>query len=234
MNVPLWLSILAWISLLLALLCAAAIAFDETRRPQKMWIMYLVWPLTALYASIAALWAYLAIGRTMTKNHMQHDRGHSSEERDSGPPTWRQIAVSASHCGAGCILADILGENLVFAEKWQVLGQTLYADYAVTLGLAWLFGVAFQYFSIKPMKNLSPPQALIASIKADTLSIVFFQIGMYGWMAVAYFLLFPHPHLEPDSPVFWFLMQIGMLLGYCTSFPVNAWLLRLGIKEGMG
>jgi hypothetical protein len=234
MNLPLWLSTLAWISLILALLCAAAMTLDETRHPQKMWIMHLVWPLTALYASVAALWAYFAIGRAMTSDKkQQHHQQHASNESD-GRPSWRQIAVATSHCGAGCMLADILGENLVFAEKWSLFGQTLYADYAVTLGLAWLFGIAFQYASIQPMKHLPPAEALLASIKADTLSIVFYQIGMYGWMAIAFFLLFPHPHLEPDSPVFWFMMQIGMLLGYFTAYPINAWLLRLGIKEKMG
>jgi hypothetical protein len=31
----------------------------------------------------------------------------------------------------------------------------------------------------------------------------------------------------------WFLMQIGMILGFATSWPVNRWLLRHGIKEPM-
>ena len=234
MNLPLWLSTLALISLISALLCAAAIAFDEICHPQKMWIMNLVWPLSALYASLAALWGYFAVGRKMAKDRMQPAHRHPSSESHASAVPWRQIAVSATHCGVGCILADIVGENLVFANRWSLGGQSLYADYAVTLGFAWLFGVAFQYFSIRPMENLSPLQALMASIKADTLSILFFQIGMYGWMAVTYFLLFPHPHLEPDSPLFWFMMQIGMLLGYCTTFPVNAWLLHLGVKKGMG
>lgn len=29
------------------------------------------------------------------------------------------------------------------------------------------------------------------------------------------------------------LMQIGMVLGFFTSWPVNAWLIRRGIKEAM-
>lgn len=238
MTPPLWLSILAWISLVLALACAAAIAFDELRHPQKMMVMHLVWPLTALYGSAAALWGYCAIGRSMTREAMQQ----GSESQDAGneksraqmKPGWRQIALSASHCGAGCMLADIVGENWVFAQKWHIAGQTLYADYAVTLGLAWLFGVAFQYGSIQPMQHLPPWKALAAAIRADTLSIVFYQIGMYGWMAIVYFLLFPAPHVEPNSPVFWFLMQIGMVAGFLSACPVNAWLLGRGLKEAMG
>lgn len=57
---------------------------------------------------------------------------------------------------------------------------------------------------------------------------------MYAWMAFVYFVLFPHPHLEPSSPIFWFMMQIAMLVGFATSYPVNKWLLRKGIKEAMG
>jgi Domain of unknown function (DUF4396) len=36
-----------------------------------------------------------------------------------------------------------------------------------------------------------------------------------------------------DSSSHWFLMQIGMIVGFATSWPVNRWLLRHGIKEPM-
>ncbi|WP_283818577.1 DUF4396 domain-containing protein [Jatrophihabitans telluris] len=29
----------------------------------------------------------------------------------------------------------------------------------------------------------------------------------------------------------WFGMQIGMVLGFPTAYPVNAWLIRVGTKE---
>ena len=57
---------------------------------------------------------------------------------------------------------------------------------------------------------------------------------MYGWMALVHFVLFPHPHLEPKSPIFWFMEQIGMLAGFATTLPVNRWLLQRGVKEAMG
>jgi hypothetical protein len=46
-------------------------------------------------------------------------------------------------------------------------------------------------------------------------------------------VFFPDPHLHPDQPAYWFLMQIGMAAGFVTSYPVNAWLIRRGIKEAM-
>jgi hypothetical protein len=39
--------------------------------------------------------------------------------------------------------------------------------------------------------------------------------------------------LHPDTPTFWFMAQIGMLVGLVTGYPVNKWLLIKGIKEAM-
>jgi hypothetical protein len=48
------------------------------------------------------------------------------------------------------------------------------------------------------------------------------------------FVLFPAPHnLTPSSAAFWFLMQIGMIIGYFTSWPANVWLVKRGIKMPM-
>ena len=55
----------------------------------------------------------------------------------------------------------------------------------------------------------------------------------HPWMALTYFVLFPHPHLTPFDPRYWFLMQAGMICGYLTSFPMNAFLIRRGLKEAM-
>ena len=73
---------------------------------------------------------------------------------------------------------------------------------------------------------------LVAALKADTLSLTAWQVGMYGWMAVATFLIFGR-ELDKADPVFWFMMQIAMLAGFLTSYPVNWWLVSAGIKEKM-
>ena len=208
-----------------------------------MAVMNWVWPLTALYGGPVALWGYFVLGRAPTQDARHQAMHHGSQSHDShgrggqaarpNPPTLRQIALSASHCGAGCMLADILGETLVFVCAWTIFGQSLYAGYLVTLGLAWLFGIAFQYASIRPMTGLSPARALAAAIRADTLSILFYQLGMYGWMAIVYFLLFPRPHLRPNAPAFWFMEQMGMIVGFLTTLPINRWLLQAGAKEPM-
>ena len=39
--------------------------------------------------------------------------------------------------------------------------------------------------------------------------------------------------LTPVQPEYWFLMQIGMVIGFVTSYPANWYLVRKGIKEPM-
>jgi hypothetical protein len=51
-------------------------------------------------------------------------------------------------------------------------------------------------------------------------------------MGIATFLVFGR-ELDKTSPVFWLMMQIAMLAGFLTSYPVNWWLVRAGIKEEM-
>ena len=44
---------------------------------------------------------------------------------------------------------------------------------------------------------------------------------------------FFEPPLRPDDPAYWGLMQLGMAIGFLTSYPMNWWLLRRGLKERM-
>ncbi|MCK5934339.1 MAG: DUF4396 domain-containing protein [Fulvimarina manganoxydans] len=39
--------------------------------------------------------------------------------------------------------------------------------------------------------------------------------------------------LKVSMVEFWALMQIAMVYGFLTSYPVNLWLIRKGIKEAM-
>jgi Domain of unknown function (DUF4396) len=221
----------AWISLAAALLCAVGIVVDEIRRPQKMAVMNIVWPVTALYLSVFGLWAYLHFGPRMAKGaEAPHHGGHGN----GGPPTLAQSALAASHCGAGCMIADVVTEFTLFGLGATILGSVLLSEFVWDFMAAWLLGIVFQHFTIKPMRNLSVGAGIMAAIKADTLSILAFQVGMYGWMAVAYFWLFPEPHLHPDGPVYWLMMQVGMILGFATSIPMNRWIIGKGWKEKMG
>lgn len=226
--VPEWLRTLSVVAVVLALLCAVAIAIDLRQRPQRMWIMNLVWPLTALYAGPLGLWAYWAIGRKTAQDGNGHGKpGHNKPDK----PFWQVAFTGATHCGAGCAVGDFIGEWLVFLGGVVLLGSPLLTKYVVAFVLAYLLGIFFQYFSIAPMRGLGLREGLWAAVKADTLSLTAYEVGMFGWMAVTQKLLFPG--LEPTSWTFWFMMQVAMLLGLATTFPVNWWLIRRGTKEAM-
>ncbi len=227
---PLWLEVLGWVSLSTAFLCAGAIVFDILGRGhrQEMEIMNVVWPITALYAGPLAWWGYRRYGRLGSPAYRDAIRGRA----DYGEAV--STATGVSHCGAGCTLGDIIGEWLVFAVGLTVAGHVLWGEYIADYVLAFALGIAFQYFSIAPMRGLGVREGVVAALKADTLSLTFFEIGLFGWMALMSFVFFPAPsHLHPDSAAYWLLMQVGMLLGFATAYPVNLWLIRRGIKEAM-
>jgi hypothetical protein len=208
--------VVAWVSIGLAVVCAVIIAADEVRRPQKMVVMNVVWPVTALYFSVFAVWAYWVWGRGGAKDRAA------------------QVAVSASHCGAGCMIADVVCEFGIAVAGVTLLGSVLWAEFAIDLAAAWALGIVFQYWAIRPMRpQLRVGGAIIAAIKADTLSIVAFQVGMYAWMALVYFKLFPVPHLTAFDPRYWLMMQLAMVCGFATTLPMNWALLRAGLKEAM-
>jgi hypothetical protein len=216
--IPHWLQLLATASLALAFLSAATAALLLRARPQRMWVMNVVWPVTALYWGPVGLWGIWDLGTPPVRPR-------------PAKPFWQQVAVSVTHCGAGCTLGDIIGEWLVFAFGWTLFGEKLYAELLVDFPLALGLGIVFQYFTLAPMRGMGLREGLIAAVKADTVSILAFEIGLFGWMALDAFVLFPGESIASWNH--WFQMQIGMVVGFFTSYPANWLLLETGLKEPM-
>jgi uncharacterized protein DUF4396 len=225
---PTWLTFLAWTSLAAGFLSAAATLFDVYGRGlrQPMRVMEVVWPITALYLGPFGWLAYARLGRPRVEQDAGVEREAVAE--------WQGVAVSASHCGAGCALGDVAGEWVVFAGSITIAGASLWPAYVFDFVIAYVLGILFQYLAIKPMSDLTRPAALRRAIQADTLSIVAFELGMFAWMALVYFVVFTHPHLSADHAAFWLMMQIAMAIGLATTYPTNVWLVRRGVKHPMG
>jgi Domain of unknown function (DUF4396) len=146
-------------------------------------------------------------------------------------PWWVTMAIEVSHCGSGCTLGDVISEFAIFGLSRTIAGTALGAEYAGDFTLALALGIIFQYFAIAPMRGLGLRNGLVAAAKADFVSLTAFEMGLFGWMAVIAFVLSPAPHhLMPSSAAYWLLMQVGMIIGYCTSWPANVWLVKRGIK----
>jgi hypothetical protein len=228
---PPWLTVLAWTALAVAFASAAWILLDVFARGyrQRMGVMEAVWPVTALYFGPVALWGYHRFGRPSSARWLEEKGREEPPEK----PGWATVAVGVSHCGAGCTLGDVVAEFVVFGLGATIAGTALFAEYIGDFALAIALGLAFQFFAIAPMRELGVRDGITAAAKADLLSLAAFEVGLFGWMALMSFVFFPAPHLHPDSPVYWFLMQIGMVIGFFTAWPANVWLIRRGIKEAM-
>ena len=231
--IPYALHLTAVVWLFAAGLSFLAIAGDELAHPQQMWIMNLVWPVTALWAGPLAAWAYLTLGRTATKATVSAAKARGEKPPNKTNPFYQSVAVGATHCGAGCSLADLVVEWAVLALPVTLFGSRVFGTWAVDFVIAFLFGIAFQYFTIAPMRGLGLGRGIVAALKADSLSLTAWQLGMYGWMALALFVWFSPDALPKTRPEFWFMMQVAMFAGFATSYPVNWWLLRSGMKERM-
>ena len=247
---PHWLMVVSWIALALGFGSALLILADEflLGNRQHMAIMNLVHPITALYWGPVWLWVYVRNGRKAGTKVMHAEavrlaregadpaqleqKGESTDPENLRP--WH-IGNAVSHCGAGCTLGDIGGEWFLFAIGAPMLGilGTFGWEIVADFILAWTLGIVFQYFTIVPMReNVGKLEGVWQAVKVDTASIVAFQVGLFGWMALAHFVLF-QPPLEVDTSTHWFMMQIGMIIGFFTAWPVNHWLVLRGIKEKM-
>ena len=242
--IPAWLHLLSIISLVAGFVCGVVILIDEVWHPQHMWIMNVVWPVTALFGLGLTLWGYFSYGRLATHQAFAQAKRQGREPPSQAhTPFAAMVGKGAAHCGAGCTLGDICAEWLAFAFPaislalgWRAFGDKMFAVWVLDYLFAYAFGILFQYFTIAPMRGLGLWEGLWQAVKADTLSLTAWQVGMYGWMAVASLWLFRDvigTRLAVDSVELWFMMQIAMLFGFATAYPVNWWLLRAGLKERM-
>lgn len=149
-------------------------------------------------------------------------------------PRWQSVVLSTLHCGAGCTLADLVGEWFVYFVPVAIGGSFIAGSWVLDYVLALLFGIGFQYAAIRGMERTLPRRVAVRrAAKADFWSLTAWQAGMYGWMAVVIFALNDGYALPRDTFSFWFMMQIAMACGFLLALPVNVRLIRRGVKHAM-
>lgn len=220
-NLPAWVTPVAWAFLVLAMLSAAAIIIDTYllghRQPSRG--MEIVWPATALYLGPFALWAYARWGRPAAL--ASSARGTQAGTTTSTAPT---VAFGLPG-GAASVIAHIVGVPLVALTGWTIAGLDMWAMIAVIAVLALMMLFGFEYSSragATAYLAASSSTARTAAIVAVA-TILAFDIGMVGWMV----LLYLGSLMPPASDVsFVFLMQIGVVIGLGTAYPVIVGLAR--------
>lgn len=220
------LELLSWIALGLGLASSALIVADIRilgyHQPIKS--LEFVWAVTGVYLGPAGIAAYRRWARPQSPRW---------QRRHGRPPARpRQIAILTGlcHCGAHCVLGVILGELVVSFSGVSVAGETLWASYISDYSGALVVGVTFRYITSVRRGRQRMRDAVVNVAKADLLGVTTFEIALFIWLAISHYVTGPEPATDPSSPVFWFVIQIGLASGFVVAWPATAWLVRRGVK----
>lgn len=181
-----------------------------------MRVMEVVWPVIALYFGPLAVWGYRRFGGPSARDGApsgvwsEHRSGRRGWPSPSGSATAGRVAAWATWSPSGA-----RSRRAAWVPAWPV--PEYVADYLVAVSL----GIVFQYFAIAPMRGFGLRDGLIEAAKADILSLTAFEVGLFAWMALTQLFFFPRPHLGADHAFYWFLMQVGMVVGFFTAWPAN-------------
>lgn len=223
--IPQWLTPVAWFFVALGILSAVVVLYDiyVRRYRQSERTMEVVWPITALYLGPFALWAYYRLGRAGSPKWRQ-ENGAVPEQRLSS-----KALTGGTPGGAAATVAHFIGVPLVIASGLTIAGTNLWVliIFIALLATALLF--LFERFASPVWKSgTGSGKRAGAAFLAATVTVLAFDIGMGGWMIFLHFgMLMP----APTDVTFFFLMQIGNILGFATAYPAVRWLIQRGIKE---
>lgn len=219
-RVPAWLTPVAWAYIAVSLLTAAYIAFDIYARRQRHQSVAteLVWITSALYLGPVAALLY-------------HRYGRAPRHEQAPDPVRRPAALGGLPGGGASAVSHLVGVPLVLASGLTIAGIDLWVM-IITIGvlaIALLFVYQRQVARTarptpRPRSGRAHGTTTAASAAlAAVLTVLAFDIGMGGWMLLLHYNEFMPPATEGT---FWFLMQIGILLGLATGYPAVVWLTR--------
>lgn len=200
-GLPAWLTTLAWAYIAVSVVSAGAVLYDIRGRGhrQRKPVMDAVWPLSALYLGPLAWPAYVRFGRS---------DGASSAD---APVTVKAIR-SGLPGGVSSGLAHVVVVPFVVVTGMTVAGLPMWAMVALIAPLAALGIFAFEYAGHEQRARNAKLAAAVA-----VLTVLAFDVGMLGWMVLL--------HYSENMPAagdvrFTFLMQVGLVLGTLTAYPV--------------
>ena len=208
--IPSWLTPVAWTFLTLSVLSAAVIAADIYlgRRRHNGVAAELVWIASGLYLGPFAIAFYLSRGRTSADS-----RGTASTSD----------AVAVLPGGGASAVAHLVAVPLVVAVGWTIAGLAMWPMIIVIAVLAIaMLAVYERAASHQPRTGHARRMSVGAAVVAAVITVAAFDIGMVGWMLL---LHFNNAMPAVSDSTFWFLMQVGVIVGLLTGYPAVKWLL---------
>src|SRR6516225_8268075 len=140
---------------------------------------------------------------------------------------WRQTLGSTMHCvagdGVGILAGAVLASVLGLAGPAEVI-----IEYVLGFGFGWLI---FQALFMREMAGGSYSSSLASTFFPELLSMNLLMAGMVP--TVMAFRMQIASGTDPMAPAFWFVMSIGLLVGFVIAYPMNWWLVANHLKHGM-
>ena len=224
MSTPAWLTPVSWFFVGIALLSAAYIAYDIYGRGhrQRVGPMNAVWAATGLYLGPLAVWAYHHYGRRRSEK-WQAAHGVAPEKDLSAATVTGGIPG-----GVASLVGHVIGVPLIVLSGVTLAGLDLWAMIAAVAAVATAFLFAYEYFfSTVPARRLSGGQGIGVAALIAFATVLAFDVGMGGWML---FLHFGWVMPSVTDVTFLFLMQVGLVLGFLTGYPMVRFLVARGVK----
>lgn len=228
--IPGWLTPVAWTYITLAILATAIIAADRFlgRRRHANIASELVWVTSGLYLGPFAIAVYLKRGRAnaaASPNEVTGTPGVAARQTASDTDD----AVSAVLPGGGAsAVAHLIAVPLVAAIGWTIAGLAMWPMIIIIAILATAILAIYERHAAKTVETASAAAGqghrltLGAAVFGALVTVAAFDVGMVGWML----LLHLNNAMPPVSDGnFWFLMQMGVLVGLATGYPAVKWLL---------
>lgn len=215
--VPDWLTPVAWTYLTLSLLSVAFIALDIylLRRRHLSVESELVWITSALYLGPFAVASYVRRARA---NPASTTRTGGTAGESGG------TAVTVLPGGGASAVAHLIAVPLVVAVGWTIAGLAMWPMILVIAVLATVMLAVYERVASRgPRTGRRGGVSVGAALAAALITVAAFDVGMIGWMLLLHFNDLMPPVTEGT---FWFLMQIGVIVGLLTGYPAVSWLLR--------
>ncbi len=206
----------AW--LVVAVLCAAYVAFDQFRNNPEAAVMKWGFVLVTLYMGPVGLLLYV----------MADKEPREGMHEEFIKPLWKQGVGSTVHCIAGDATGIILAATVT-----ALLGLPMWLDLIVEYAFGFAFGLfIFQSLFMRRMMGGSYLENVRRSFTPELLSMNMMMAGMAPVMIVS-MMGRDMRAMWPGEPLFWFVMSIGVVAGFILAYPVNVWLVAKKLKHGL-
>ncbi len=140
---------------------------------------------------------------------------------------WRQALGSAMHCVAGDGVGILAGAVLA-----NILGLGGLAEVILEYILGFAFGWAiFQALFMRDMAGGSYRRSLARTFVPELLSMNLLMAGMIPTVMILRTRI--ASAADPTTARFWFVMSMGLLVGFIIAYPMNWWLVTYHLKHGM-